>query len=39
VLSRVYESIDDRVREKLAATTIEEMLADTLASQRAGARR
>ena len=39
VLSRVYESIDDSVREKLAATTIEEMLADTLASQRAGARR
>lgn len=32
-LSRVYDSIDDGVRKTLAATTIEALLKDTLASR------
>ncbi len=38
-LSGVYESIDDNVRNTLAATTIATLLADTLASQPAKRRR
>jgi Rrf2 family protein len=38
-LSHVYESIDDGVRNTLAATTIEAVLVDTLASQRLKTRR
>jgi Rrf2 family protein len=38
-LSRVYDSIGEAVRNRLAATTIAEVLTETLASQRSKTRR
>jgi len=38
-LSRVYDSIDDDVRKRLATTTIQAILVETLASQQSKMRR